>query len=107
LNEGVYHLIGFAQRAGCVASGNQAVKASLTRRRAHLLVLSSDVAENTARTLKALCEANGIPWVVVGDKCRLGQSIGKGQRVALTVNDRGFAVAISRLLAGAGDRGDA
>ncbi|MDD2620104.1 MAG: ribosomal L7Ae/L30e/S12e/Gadd45 family protein [Syntrophomonadaceae bacterium] len=90
----VYSMIGFAQKAGKASSGAQAAKTSLLRRRAYLLIISNDIAENTKSSLLASCEKQKIPWLVLSDKYSLGTCVGKAYRVAVTINDSGMAQTI-------------
>jgi len=99
----VYNLIGIAQKAGKVSSGAMAARTSLTRNRAHLLVLSQDISENTRETLLKTCSKHHIPWLVLGNKYDMGASVGKAYRVALTINDSGMADAITKALEAAGN----
>lgn len=103
MKKDIYQMIGFAQKAGLVSSGTMAAKTSLLRRRAHLLILSNDISDKTKESLVNTCEKYNIPWLVVGDKYRLGICIGKACRVAITINDKRFARAILESLESGGD----
>ena len=98
----LYNLLGLAMRSGAVSSGAVAVKNSLLRNRAYLLVLSDDISEKTKESLVAWCKKQNIPWLTGGDKYRLGNAVGKAYRVAVTVNDEGIARQIMKVYA-AGD----
>ncbi len=87
----VLNLIGLAQKAGQVSNGTEAARSSLINGRAFLLIMSSDIAENTRKDLLASAEKVGVPWITAGNKDELGKSIGKEYRVALTINDGGMA----------------
>lgn len=89
-----YSLIGFAKKAGQVSSGTMAARTSMLRKRARVLIMSHDIAENTRDSLLNICSKQQIPWIVLGSKHELGVSVGKAYRVALTVNDKGLADAI-------------
>ncbi|MGE5416646.1 MAG: L7Ae/L30e/S12e/Gadd45 family ribosomal protein [Acidobacteriota bacterium] len=102
MKKDVYQLIGLACRAGKVSSGTMAAKTSLLRRRASLLIISSDISENTKDSLVSASAKRGIPWLVLGDKYRLGAQLGRAYRVALTINDNGFSDAIFQVLNGMG-----
>lgn len=71
-----------------------AARGSLVSRRAQLLVLSNDAAPATRDSLLSACQKLKIPWVVLGNKYELGNSVGKAYRVAVTVNDKGMAEAL-------------
>lgn len=87
----VYSIIGFAQKAGKVSSGTMAVQNSLLANRAHLMIISNDIAEKTRETLLQDCQKKNIPWLVLGDKYELGTCVGKAYRVAVTINDKNMA----------------
>jgi len=94
----VYNLIGIAQRAGLTSSGATAVRASLTKRQARVVLMSRDIADNSRDALIKSCSKNEIPWFIIGDKFKLGASLGKAHRVAMTINDSGMASAIMKAI---------
>jgi len=94
----VYNLIGIAQRAGLTSSGATAVRASLTKRQARVVLMSRDIADNSRDALIKSCSKNKIPWFIIGDKFKLGASLGKAHRVAMTINDSGMASAIMKAI---------
>ncbi|MGI6513438.1 MAG: hypothetical protein GX052_02495 [Syntrophomonadaceae bacterium] len=98
MKRNIYQMIGLACRAGQVSSGSMAAKNSILRRRAFLLIMSRDISEKTKDELISSSRKRDIPWVILGDKYRLGAHVGKAYRVALTINDRGFADAILKAL---------
>jgi ribosomal protein L7Ae-like RNA K-turn-binding protein len=98
----MYNLLGLAMKSGAVSSGAVAVKNSLLRNRACLLIVSDDIAKNTKETLIAWCEKQHIPYLTAGDKYGLGNAVGKAYRVAVTVNEEGIARQIMKVYA-AGD----
>lgn len=81
-----------------------AAKSSILRKKAHLLLMSTDIAVNTREELLAACCKTGIEWAQWGTRFELGQAVGKPYRVAVTVNDRGFAMAIKKQLERSGDK---
>ncbi len=99
----VLNLIGLAQKSGRASAGTVAAQNSLIRRRAHLLVLSGDMSEKTRESLIANCKKQKVPWLVLGDKYSLGNSVGKAYRVAVTINDEGLARSIIDLVTSMGD----
>ncbi|MGE5454529.1 MAG: L7Ae/L30e/S12e/Gadd45 family ribosomal protein [Methylocystaceae bacterium] len=83
----VLQLLGLAARAGQVTTGTEAVKNSILRKKAYLLILSTDIADNSHQELKAACLRSGVRWIYCGDKNELGQAVGKPYRVAVAVNE--------------------
>ncbi|MDD2510019.1 MAG: ribosomal L7Ae/L30e/S12e/Gadd45 family protein [Syntrophomonas sp.] len=97
-----YAVLGFAQKAGKVSSGALAAKSSIIRRRAFLLIISNDIAENTKQGLISSCQKQKIPWIILGNKYEIGASIGKAYRVAVTINDQGMAESLIKSLEAVG-----
>jgi ribosomal protein L7Ae-like RNA K-turn-binding protein len=60
--------------------------------------MSEDISANTRQSLQSICSKQNIPWIVMGSKYELGNSVGKAYRVAVTVNDEGLAQAILKAL---------
>lgn len=98
----ILSLIGLAKKAGKVSNGTMAARTSLIKRKAFLLVMSNDIAINTKADLLKDGEKNNTPWIMIGDKYELGNSVGKAYRVAITINDYGMAQAILEELKTAG-----
>lgn len=98
----IFSLIGLAQRAGKVSNGSMAAKTSLIKKKAFLLVMSNDIADNTKAELVKSGEKTRIPWIMIGSKYELGNSVGKAYRVAITINDFGIAQAILKEYKSAG-----
>lgn len=63
-----------------------------------MLIMSRDISEKTKDELVSSSQKRDIPWLMLGDKYQLGAHVGKAYRVALTINDRGFAHAILKVL---------
>jgi len=97
----VYNLIGLAQRAGKTSSGVSAANTSLIRKRACVLLMSEDIASNSRELLLKSCIKQNIPWIVLGSRYDIGNSIGKAYRVAVTINEAGIAEAILKAIAAA------
>lgn len=98
LRKNYFNILGFAQKAGKVSSGASAAKSSILRRRASLLIISNDIAENTRQGLISSCQKQKIPWIVMGNKYEIGACTGKAYRVAVTINDSGIADSLIKAL---------
>lgn len=95
----VLTLLGFAQAAGKIASGEDATRIALERQKGRLVVLAEDAAEATKKRVTLLAERMEVPLVVLRtDRDTLGLAIGKSSRAALVVLDGQFAQAIQRSL---------
>lgn len=89
--EKIYGLLGLAQRAGKIASGEAAAEANLQKNKAKLVILAEDAADRTKEQFSGLCSKNKVNLIIVGDKLRLGIAIGKSPRAVVVVLDENFA----------------
>lgn len=95
-------MIGLAFKAGRAVSGLDAVEQSLRKGKSCLVIISNDLTDNSRDKVVSACAAARVPWMVLGDRYELGACIGKEYRVAVSINDSGFAKALAELDAGAG-----
>ncbi|PLR69787.1 MULTISPECIES: YlxQ family RNA-binding protein [Bacillaceae] len=91
-------LLGLANRARKIVSGEELVIKEVRQSRAKLVLLSSDASDNTAKKVTDKCSYYRIPLVSVPDRYMLGQAIGKDARVVVAIVDAGFAAKIKTLL---------
>jgi len=90
----IYSLLGLAQRAGKISSGYEIIQKDIKKNNTKLLVFSVDLAEDVKKNLLFLCKKFNVNAVFLCEKTLLGECIGKTDRVALSVNDQGFADAV-------------
>ncbi|HLT57452.1 MAG TPA: L7Ae/L30e/S12e/Gadd45 family ribosomal protein [Limnochordales bacterium] len=91
-------VLGFAQAAGRLASGDAAVVRVLRRGRAALVVIAVDAGGATVRRFRHLCDVHGVPWVQWGRKAELGQWLGQRPRAVVAVCDPHFARLLQKAL---------
>lgn len=87
-------LLGMAQKAGKVASGEFAVDKAVKSGKSKLILIATDVSENTRKGYKDMSGYYKVPCYEVLPKQQLGLCIGKDRRAALAILDQGFAKAI-------------
>src|SRR5690606_30675764 len=90
-HEKFFQLLGLANQARKVISGVEMVMNEVRKRTAKLVILSNDDSRSTKKKIQDKCDFYNVNVVEIGDRVRLGQSIGKEQRVTLAVLDEGFA----------------
>lgn len=90
----VLGMIGLAQRAGKIVSGEYMTEGAIRDGSAYLVLIASDVSENTRKKFSDKCSYYGVPLREYSDKETLGHGIGKQFRASLAVTDKGFAQAI-------------
>lgn len=86
----VLSLIGLAQRAGRVASGEFATEKAVKSGHAAVVFVAGDSSDNTKKMFKNMCTFYKVPIYFYSDKETLGHAIGKQFRASLAVTDMGF-----------------
>ena len=94
----IIDLLGIAQRANCIVSGDYAVQSVLCEKKAKLLLIAADAAIETKKNYEYLANKYQIPYHYVLTKESLGACIGKSFRAAVVIVDDGFAQATAALI---------
>ncbi|MGI5824750.1 MAG: L7Ae/L30e/S12e/Gadd45 family ribosomal protein [Bacillota bacterium] len=103
----VYTLLGFAQKAGKLVSGDDSVFAALNKKSLRLIVVASDLSDNSQKKFRQKLYAaeesdkkrdTKIRVCTFGTKISLGHAIGKSPRGLVAVMDENFAKAIAKYL---------
>ena len=87
----LYNLLGICFKSGKLVSGTKTVEEAVRSGKAFLLIITCDIGETTLKTLSDKADYYSVPVIRFGQKEELGHSIGKGQRSAAAITDRGFA----------------
>lgn len=91
-------LLGLANRARKVISGEELVVKEVRNGKAKLVLLSSDASSNTEKKITDKCKFYNVPLKKVESREQLGHAIGKDHRVVIAVLDSGFANKLKTLL---------
>ncbi|SFA73504.1 MULTISPECIES: YlxQ family RNA-binding protein [unclassified Bacillus (in: firmicutes)] len=91
-------LLGLANRARKIISGEELSIKEVRAGRAKLVLLSADASANTMKKITDKCKSYEVPVKIVEDRHILGQAIGKEARVVVAVMDDGFAKKLVSLL---------
>ncbi|MBQ4045769.1 MAG: ribosomal L7Ae/L30e/S12e/Gadd45 family protein [Lachnospiraceae bacterium] len=91
-------MLGLAQKAGKVVSGEFSVEKAIKSGHAYLVILAEDVSENTRKHFTDMCTYHKVPIAFSGTKDELGNVIGRGFRASVAVTDPGFAGSIAKKL---------
>lgn len=92
----VYSMIGIAEKAGKVVSGEFSTEKAIKGKKACLVILASDASENTRKHFSDMCAWRNIPVFRYGKKEELGHAVGKEMRVNLAITDKGLADSIRK-----------
>ena len=91
-------LLGLANRARKIISGEELVLKEIKSGRAKLVLLSKDASQNTSKRIQDKCLYYKVPIVMINNREELGSAIGKEARVVVALNDAGFAKKLTSLL---------
>lgn len=97
MTQKAYDMLGLAQRAGKLISGEAAVEANLHKGKGKLVILANDASARTKNKFIQLAGLTGVQHIIAGDKMRFGISLGKSPRSVLCITDEGFARRIKEL----------
>lgn len=96
MNDKVLNLIGLAQKAGKVVSGEFMTEKAVKSGTACLVVLAQDASDNTKKKFSNMCEFYEVPLKIHAAKDYLGHAMGKELRASLAITDEGLAQAIMK-----------
>lgn len=85
------NLLGIAHRAGKCISGEEAIIKSIQQGKAKLVLLAEDIGKNTEKKITDKCNTYDVPYLLVDNRELLSKAIGQFGRVALAIEDQGFA----------------
>ncbi len=91
-------LLGLANRARKIISGEELVLKEVRNGKAKLVLLSKDASENTRKKISDKCRYYEVPMVLVENREQLGSSIGKDARVVVAIMDIGFSKKLIEML---------
>ena len=92
------NLLGLAQRARLLVSGNFQVNEALKFEKVKLLIVTTDASERSFAEYEKFSAEKNLPLLRALTKETLGQCLGKGERTVAAVLDDGFTRSIQKLL---------
>ena len=91
-------LLGLANRAGKIISGEELFVKEIRSGKAKLILLSADASANTTKKITDKCRSYHVPIKMIENREILGHAIGKEARVVIAILDEGFAKKLMTLL---------
>ena len=91
-------LLGLAQKAGKIVSGELAVEKAVKSGQAKILIMAVDCSVATKKNYRDMSTYYNVELYEHFSKEELGTCIGKVYRAALAVIDAGFSAAVKKLL---------
>jgi len=95
--EKISSLLGLAQKAGKIVSGELAVEKTVKSGQAKILIMATDCSAATKKNYRDMTTYYKVELLEHFLKEELGTCIGKVYRAALAVTDAGFSKAIKKL----------
>ncbi|MFR7591447.1 MAG: L7Ae/L30e/S12e/Gadd45 family ribosomal protein [Longibaculum sp.] len=99
LSKDVLSLLGLASRARKITCGDILLK-DIRARKVDLVMIAEDASANTQKKYTDKCAYYQIDCLIVGQIDEISKAIGKENRVAVGIKDRGFANKIKSKLGG-------
>ena len=97
-DEKIISLLGLAQKAGKISSGELSVEKTVKSGKTKLLIIAADCSDATKKSYNDMAAYYGVELYETFSKEQLGQCIGKEYRAALAITDLGFTNAVKKLL---------
>lgn len=94
--DNVLRMLGLATKAGKLVSGEFMTENAVKSHEACVVIIATDVSENTRKKFRNMCEYHNVELREYSDKNALGHAIGKEFRASLAVTDKGLAEAIMK-----------
>lgn len=92
------NLLGLAQRAGKVISGEgMVVEAIRSQKTPYLVLIASDAGANTKKKVQDKSHYYHVPCALFATSLQLSQALGK-KRIVIAITDAGFAKKMKQLL---------
>lgn len=90
LDKNVLSLLGLAMRAKKIVTGDVLMK-NIRQKKVYFVLIAEDASENTKKKYVDKCSYYHIDYQINGFIDEISRAIGKDNRVALGIVDRGFA----------------
>ncbi|MCR5302606.1 MAG: L7Ae/L30e/S12e/Gadd45 family ribosomal protein [Lachnospiraceae bacterium] len=87
----VLQMLGLAQKAGSVKSGEFMTENAIKEQKAFLCVVAGDASGNTKKHFRDMCSYRDIPYIEYADMESIGHAIGKQFRASLCVTNAQLA----------------
>jgi len=87
----VLSLLGIAQKAGKLVSGQDTVERMALSNKLFLIIVAEDASSNTKEKMANISKSKKIPIFFLGNSAQLGHAIGREERKVIGIIDRGFA----------------
>lgn len=99
LSKEILSLLGLATRARKITTGDILIN-DIRSKKTSFVIIAKDCSENSKKKITDKCHFYSVDYVIIGTTDELSHAIGKINRVAIGINDKGFANKIKSILGG-------
>ncbi len=86
--------LGFAQKAGKLACGYNTCILEMKKGKVHLLIITSEVGENSRKKLTDVATSRGVSYRLYGRSEEVSKAVGKDEKGIFAIKDKEFAKVI-------------
>lgn len=94
----IYTFLGLVKKAGKLLSGEDVCERAIISKKAALVIIAEDAADNTKKRFTDMCIYRQIDTRIFGSKELLGKHIGKEKRAVIVIQGNGFAKRVIELI---------
>lgn len=98
MNDKVYSMLGLAQKAGELVSGDEVCEMTIKSKKCTLVIIAKNSSDKTKKKFIEMCNYRNIKILEYGQKDQLGSCIGKGIRSVVVIKNTNFAAKIEQLI---------
>lgn len=98
MNNKFYSILGLAQKARGIVSGEDMCSKTIASNKALFVIIASDASDNTKKKFVNMCKYRNVNYKFYGDKESLGKALGKIQRSVIAVIDVNFKKSLINLI---------
>ncbi|MDD8048826.1 MAG: ribosomal L7Ae/L30e/S12e/Gadd45 family protein [Thomasclavelia sp.] len=99
MNKDILNLLGLCSRSGNIATGDILIK-NIRKRSVYFVIIASDASENTKKKISDKCKFYNINYIIEGTSFELSKAIGKENRMAVGITNRGFTKKLKEKIGG-------
>lgn len=96
--EKVYSMLGLAQKANKLVSGDEICEMTIKSKKSFLVIIAKDASEKTRKKFIDMSNFRNIKCLIFGEKEKIGNCIGKEIRSVVVIKDINFAKKVEELI---------
>lgn len=98
MNNKVFSMLGLAQKAGKLVSGDYTCELLIKSNKCDLVIIANDASDKSKKKFIDMCNFRNVKIFEYGSKDLLGECIGKENRAIIGIKDKNFASSIEKII---------